>query len=139
MCIADLLSTLASACREPMSVERFVPGDGPYTFLVDLGDTTAAYDFDLYTRVDADPESIRDLGELPLEMTWKAPSDSLYRETVYMPLQGRSSFFSRQVLVPYRADVRPYEAGAWALTAAIPDTAALPGLRGLGLVVTKHR
>jgi hypothetical protein len=36
-----------------MSVERFVGGEGPYTFFVEMGDSTASYDFDFYTRVDA--------------------------------------------------------------------------------------
>ena len=130
---------LLAGCREPMSVERFVPGEGPYAFRVDMGDTTLAYDFDLYTRIDDRPEAILNRRELPLRMEWKAPSDSLFREEVYLPLQGKASFFSRQVLVPYRADMRPFEAGEWTLTVSLPDTLSVPGLRGMGLVITKHR
>ena len=48
---------LLTGCREPMSVEKFVKGEGPYTFFVDMGDSTAVYDFDLYTRVDAQSSS----------------------------------------------------------------------------------
>ena len=134
-----LLFVLAVSCREPMGVERFVPGSGPFVFVVDMSDTTASYDFDFYTRVDGDPQEIVSLREIPLRLQWASPSDSLYRETVWLPMQGRGTFFSRDVRAAYRADVRPYEAGIWTLTARLPDTLSVPGLRGLGLVMTKKR
>ena len=49
-----LLAVLAVfSCREPRSTEQFVPGEGPFVFSVDLSDTTAVYDVDLYSRLDA--------------------------------------------------------------------------------------
>jgi|GEM_PF-945525 len=129
----------ALSCREPLSSERFVRGEGPFTFPVDMTDTAAAYDFDFYTRVDARPDEIVRLGEVPVVVRWHSPADSLYDETVYLPLQGRTSFFTRDVRAAYRADVRPYEAGLWTVTVSLPDTVSVPGLRGLGLVVTKRR
>ena len=128
---------LLTACREPMSVERFVRGEGPYTFFVDMGDTTAAYDFDFYTRVDAPLDSLRKMSALPLTVTWTSPSFHVFREEVYMPLEGRTTFFSRQVREPYRADVRPVEPGPWTLSVRVSNPPE--GLRGLGLVVTRKR
>ena len=47
-----LLAVLAVfSCREPRSTEQFVPGEGPFVFSVDLSDTTAVYDVDLYSRL----------------------------------------------------------------------------------------
>ena len=134
-----LLLLSAVSCREPMGSECFVPGEGPFSFPVDMADTTASYDFDFYTRVDALPNEIARLTELPLVVCWQSPSDSLYAETVWMPMQGPSSFFTRDVHTPYRADVRPREAGLWTMTVSLPDTVSVPGLRGLGLVITKKR
>ena len=72
--IIVLLSLAALAgCREPMSVEKFVKGEGPYTFFVDMSDSTAVYDFDLYTRVDAPLDSLRKMTALPLQVTWTSP------------------------------------------------------------------
>ena len=120
------LLLLAVACREPRSVEQFIAGDGPFVFRVDFSDSTAVYDMDLYTRVDAHvfpPEQA-------LLMRWQSPSDSVYRETVYLPL-------SREVYVPYRQGVAPYEWGEWTLTVSSPSPWPV-GLRGLGLVVRKQ-
>ena len=126
-----------TGCREPMSVERFVKGEGPYTFFVDMGDTTAAYDFDFYTRVDAPLDSLRKMPAMPVSVTWTSPSFHVFREDVYMPLEGETTFFSRQVRVPYRTGVRPEEPGLWTLTVRVADPPE--GLRGLGLVVARNR
>lgn len=131
-----LLLFAASACREPGSAERFVPGDGPYTFPVDMTDSLKVYDLDLYTRLDGHPEDLRQLQELLLWMDWTSPSGRKASEKVYMPLQGRSSFFSRQVLVPYRADMHPVEPGEWTLV--ITPIGPPEELAGMGLIVTKR-
>ena len=89
-----------------MSVEKFVKGEGPYTFFVDMSDSTATYDFDLYTRVDAPVDSLRKMTALPLRVTWTSPSFHVFREDVYLPLEGKTSLFSRQVRVPYRVTSR---------------------------------
>jgi len=135
--ISVFLGLLLSGCREPMSVERFVEGEGPYTFFVDLSDTTATYDFDFYTRVDAPRDSLRNLRALPLTVSWSSPSFHVFREEVYMPMEGESTFYSRQIRVPYRAGVRPEEPGPWTLTVLVADPPE--GLRGLGLVVTRKK
>ena len=132
-----LIVCLVVGCKEPMSVERFVAGEGPYTFFVDLGDTTAAYDFDLYTRVDAPADSLRKLAALPLQVTWTSPSFHVFREEVYLPMEGKLTAFSLQVRAPYRADVRPEEPGPW--TVAVRVLEKPEGLRGMGLVVEKKR
>ena len=138
VCIFCLLSLLiCTGCREPMSVERFVKGEGPYTFFVDMSDSTATYDFDLYTRVDAPLDSLRKLAALPLQVTWTSPSFHVFREDVYLPMEGRTSLFSRQVRAPYRAGVRPEEWGQWQVVVRVPD--APEGLCGMGLVVERKK
>ena len=120
-----LLFLLAWSCKEPRSVEQSVKGEGPFVFSVDMSDSTALYDFDFYARVDA-PEIP---AEVQLLLRWTSPSDSVYRETVYLPL-------SDAVYSPYRTGVSPYEPGVWTLTASLLP---LPeGFRGLGLVVRKQ-
>ena len=120
-----------------MSVERFVEGEGPYTFFVEMSDTAASYDFDFYTRVDAPVDSLRKMPALPLTVTWTSPSFHVFREEVYLPLEGMTTAFSRQVRVPYRAGVRPVEPGPWSLTVRAADPPE--GFRGLGLVVERKR
>ena len=128
---------LLTGCREPKSVERFVPGEGPYTFFVEMTDTTASYDFDLYTRIDAPADSISRMAALPLTMVWTSPSFHVFKEEVFLPLDGMGTFFSRQIRAPYRADVRPVEWGPWTLTVRVSDPPE--GLRGMGLVVSRNR
>ena len=134
--IIILLCAIAG-CREPMSVEKFVEGEGSYTFFVDMGDSTAAYDFDFYTRIDAPADSLLKMTALPLQVTWTSPTFHVFREDVYMPLEGRITAFSRQVRVPYRADVRPEEPGPWTILVRVAEPPK--GLRGMGLVVEKKR
>ena len=136
--IIVLLSLAALAgCREPMYVEKFVKGEGPYTFFVDMSDSTAVYDFDLYTRVDAPLDSLRKMTALPLQVTWTSPSFHVFREDVYLPMEGKTSLFSRQVRAPYRAGVRPSEWGQWQVVVRVPDAPA--GLCGMGLVVERKK
>ena len=123
---------LAFACRQPASVEQFIEGSGPYVFPIEMSDSTAVWDIDLYTRVDATDVP----SELALEITWESPSQAVFTETVYLPLQAGTSFFSHEACVPYRSGVVPSERGVWTLTV----TALEPpeGLRGMG-TVTKRR
>ena len=135
--IAFLFCILLTGCREPMSVEKFVRGEGPYTFFVDMVDSTAAYDFDFYTRVDAPLDSLRKLQALPLQVTWTSPSFHVFREDVYLPMEGKTSLFSRQVRAPYRAGVRPEEWGPWQVVIKVQDPPE--GLCGMGLVVHRRK
>jgi hypothetical protein len=120
-----------------MSVERFVKGEGPYTFFVDMTDSTASYDFDLYTRVDAPMDSLRKMTSLPLTVTWTSPTFHVFKEDVYMPMEGQGSFFSRQIRAPYRAGVRPTEWGQWVIAVRVNNPPV--GLRGMGLVVERKK
>lgn len=120
-----------------MSMEKFVKGEGPYTFFVDMGDTTVAYDFDFYTRIDAPADTLARMTSLPLQVTWTSPTFHVFREDVYMPLEGRVTAFSRQVRVPYRTGVRPEEPGPWTVMVRVMDPPQ--GLRGMGLVVERKR
>ena len=120
-----------------MSVEKFVKGEGPYTFFVEMTDSTASYDFDLYTRVDAPVDSLRKIAALPLQVTWTSPTFHVFREEVYLPMEGKMSLFSKQVRAPYRAGVRPEEWGPWQVVVRVQDPPE--GLCGMGLVVSRNR
>ena len=135
--ISLLLGVALAGCREPMSVEKFVRGEGPYTFFVDMVDSTASYDFDFYTRVDAPLDSLRKMQALPLQVTWTSPSFHVFREDVYLPMEGKTSLFSRQVRAPYRAGVRPEEWGPWQVVVRVQDPPE--GLCGMGLVVERKK
>ena len=126
-----------NGCREPMSVEKFVKGEGPYSFFVDMTDSTATYDFDLYTRVDAPLDSLRKLQALPLTVTWTSPSFHVFKEEVYLPMEGHMSLFSKEVRAPYRAGVQPGEWGQWVVNVRVTNPPE--GLRGMGLVVARKR
>ena len=127
----------AVSCRQPRSMELFVPGsEGPFEFVLDMSDSTAAYDFEFYTRLDGRHRDIETDVEMPLTLVWQSPSDSLFVETVYVPLTGgEETFYSREVRVPYRSGVVPAEPGIWSLRASLP--VRVPGLRGLGLIVNR--
>ena len=132
-----LFLLLLTGCKEPMSVERFVKGEGPYTFFVEMTDSAASYDFDLYTRVDAPKDSLKKMTSLPLTVTWTSPSFHVFKEDVYMPMEGQGSFFSRQIRAPYRAGVRPTEWGQWVIAVRVNNPPE--GLRGMGLVVERKK
>lgn len=123
---------LAFACRQPASVEQFIAAPGPYAFVLDLSDSTAVWDISLFSRVDA----LDAPAELALDVTWTAPSEAVFTETVYLPLQAGTSFFSHEACVPYRSGVAPSERGVWALT--VTPVEPPTGLRGVG-VVTKRQ
>ena len=131
-----LVLLLAFACREPSSVEQFIAAPGPYEFQVEMTDTTVSYDFSFYTRLDGYPSELQAAHELPLRITWVSPSDSVFTENVFMPLKGQSTLFSRQVLQPYRTNVRPVQPGLWTLTVTVPYSGGRELLRGLGLTVS---
>ena len=122
---------LVLACNQPRSTESFIRGTGPYEFAVDMTDSTAAYNFDLFTRIDA-TEVPR---QLQLDITWKNPQASSFTETVYLPVERGSSFFSQESYAPYRADVAPLVPGLWTITVAVPNPPE--GLCGVGLVVRR--
>ncbi len=136
--ILTLSALLAIACREPLSTEQFMLGGGPYVFSVDMTDSTATYDFDLFTRLDGDHDALATLKGTLLRAEWRSPSDSVFVEKVYLPLDGtRRSYYSRQVYVPYRAGMAPLQPGLWTLTFRQEDRLEMVPLRGLGLVVRR--
>ena len=127
-----LVAVLAVSCRQPDTVEQFIRGEGPYTFSVDMTDSTATYAFDVFTRVDA----TQCPAEICLEMAWKAPCDSVFTETVYLPMTGPSSYFFHDAYAPYRDRVVPAEWGLWELVITVPEQPE--GFRGMGLVTKKQ-
>lgn len=108
-------------------MERFVKGEGPYRFIVDMSDTTAVYDFDFYTRVDTHKADLP--AQTAIQACWMSPSGAEFTETVYLPVAS-------EVYAPYRAGMRPSEPGVWLLTVTFPSPPK--GLTGLGLVSRKN-
>ena len=49
--LLPILLVLAVSCSEPLSSEYFIRGEGPYEFTVEMADSLARYDFDLFTRI----------------------------------------------------------------------------------------
>lgn len=129
--LLPLFALLLLACSQPRSTETFIRGIGPYEFTVEMTDSTARYDFDLFTRIDASEYP----SALPLNITWKDPAGSVFAESVRLPVSRGGAFFSQEAYVSYRADVIPAEYGIWTLTVTVP--APPEGLRGLGLVTRK--
>ena len=128
------------SCREPSSVENFVKGaEGPYSFDVDMSDSTRTYDIWIYTRTDSRPALVKDVSGIPLDITWTSPGGKTFSETVYMPLRDsvRHFFYSSETSRPYRTGVVPIEPGIWKMEVSIPDSARIKGFRGLGVRV-KH-
>lgn len=129
---------LAAACVEPMSKETFQKGEGPYRFDVDMSDSTSVYDFTFYTRIDGGFFGVDAPEEIKMTVLWKSPSDSLFGETVFMPLIDSSgTFYSSQITAPYRKGVAPLEWGKWEMEVVVPER--VKGMRGLGLITGKTR
>ena len=126
-----LLLLLALSCRQPASTELFVKAPGPYVFAVDMTDSTVAYDFDLFSRIDASSSP----AQLRLNVSWEGPAVPAFTESVYLPVQRGSAFFSQESYAPYRAGVVPVRWGPWTLTVAVPNPPE--GFRGMGLVVRR--
>lgn len=123
-----IILILAVSCREPRSAESFIRGTGPFEFRVEMADSAALYDFDFYTRIDAKTCP----GETPLMVQWVSPSDSVFRETVYLPLS------CGEVYEPYRRACSPVEYGTWKCIVDVPEAVSIKGFRGLGLVVSRE-
>lgn len=134
--IIAALFLLAVSCREPLSSEQFIMGDGPYEFEVAMKDTAAVYDFTFYTCMDK-PEGIARASGIVLAARWLSPSGAEAVERIELPLtDGEDDFFTRQIRVPYRNGMAPVETGEWKLTIT-PDCVP-EGWRGLGLIIEKH-
>ena len=91
---------------------------------MEVVDSLALYDFSFYTRVDGD-EHAED--PLRLDISWVAPSDTVYRETVYMYAGDERGQLQR-----YRSYMRFPLTGEWMLKVSVSPQ--LDGFRGLGLV-----
>ena len=128
-CAAVLSLLVLAACSAPASRESFhrSDGSGEYSFDVELADTAATYSFSFYTTVDSPPLLPDTLSSFPMRLLWRAPSGRSFSETVYYPAKSRK--------VCYRRGVTPAEPGLWTLyVSVVPEP---PGLRGLGLIVSR--
>ena len=84
------------------------------------------------------PEELLPLDGTNLRVEWKAPTDSVYVERMYLPLdRGKKSYFSAQVYESFKADWTPAMPGLWTLTLRPEDRSEVLPLRGMGLVVTR--
>ena len=113
------------SCARPTSGELFLAAPrNSYDFPVEVVDSLALYDFSFYTRVDGDEHSG---APLRLDISWVAPSDTVYRETVYMYAGDERGRLQR-----YRSFMRFPLAGEWTLKVSVSPEEK--GFRGLGLV-----
>lgn len=120
---------LLSGCGRPTGGEQFLPGPrNSYDFHLEVADTLALYDFSFFTRVDKNgSKAFAPHEPLRLGIVWRDPSDSTYRETVWM----RPEYVGGTVR-KYRTGVQFPMAGEWVLSVSItPET---EGLRGFGLI-----
>ena len=118
-----------SSCGRPTSGEMFLPAPrNSYDFPVDVQDSLAQYDFSFYTRVD-DDERVCD--PLRFDISWVAPTDTVYRETVYMYAGDEHGKLQR-----YRTYLSFPATGQWVLKVSVSPE--MKGFRGLGLVWTER-
>ena len=116
---------LLCSCARPTSGETFLPAPrNSYDFTLQVVDTLSLYDFSFYTRVDGE-EGVSE--PLRFDISWVAPADTVYRETVYMYAGDEKGKLQR-----YRSYVRFPAAGEWTLKVGVSPE--IKGFRGLGLV-----
>ena len=113
------------SCARPTSGELFLAAPrNSYDFPVEVVDSLSIFDFSFYTRVDGD-EHVAD--PLRFDISWVAPSDTVYRETVYMYAGDENGKLQR-----YRSYMRFPQKGEWTLKVSVSPE--VKGFRGLGLV-----
>lgn len=118
------------SCERPTRGEIFLASPrNSYDFPVEVEDTLAFFDFGFYTRVDGDS---RTDSPVRLDISWVAPNDSLYRETVWMMAGAGDG-----TLQKYRSYVRFPLSGKWLLKVGVSPE--VRGFRGLGLVWEENR
>ena len=132
-----LLAVLLVFCSAPKGQEQFVRGKGPWTFTVRLDSLTVS-DFYFYTRRDGAPSRRSKVAELPLDIEWISPAADTLVETVYLPLESKSSFYSSESSILYRSEVTPPRSGDWTLVVSPHDSVTVRGLRGLGIAIKNH-
>ena len=81
-----------------------------------------------------EPKTVLSVG---FSLSFISEAGTVFTENVFMPLKGQSTLFSRQVLQPYRTNVRPVQPGLWTLTVTVPYSGGRELLRGLGLTVSQ--
>lgn len=113
-----------AGCSRPTAGEIFIPAPrNAYEYTLDVQDTLASYDLAFYTRIENPAREV----QLKFNIVWKDPSDSLYRETVYLR-QGEEDAVVRN----YRTGMHFPQEGEWTLYVTV--TPEVRGFRGLGLV-----
>ncbi|MBP5488841.1 MAG: hypothetical protein J6X77_04640 [Bacteroidales bacterium] len=118
------------SCGRPLSGELFLASPrNSYDFPLTVVDSLALYDFAFYTRVDGDGSVWQ---PVRLDISWVAPSETVYRETVYMLTGAEHGTLQR-----YRSYVRFPAAGQWTLKVAVSPE--VEGFRGLGLTWKEKR
>lgn len=134
------------ACHRPAMEETFIRVSdrdnlGRYCFRVDLADSTLTYDVDLLVGMACDDPDFSAFRQLPLRLQWTAPSGQPYEETVWVRRKelSDSTFYDKHFWVEYRHDLRPVQAGEWALAISIPENFSKQfNITGTGLRLTRH-
>ncbi|MBO8485585.1 MAG: hypothetical protein IAB78_04070 [Bacteroidetes bacterium] len=143
--VCIMLIPVFLCCSEPASSGTFIKScdtetPGLYPFTIDMTDSLCLYDMTLYTRIDATEKRFARMPSgIPLDIRLTSPGGKRYAETVYIPKEGFSMMtsFSREYEMPYRKNIRPEEYGIWKMEIEIQDEKDFPGLRGMGIKVTR--
>lgn len=137
--IAFILLVSVFSCSRPASYEKYVKfedrEDGAYCFDIDMTDSLSCYDLSFYTRIDGKVKP----ASFPIDVRWVSPDGEVYGERAWFSSEGENvevtgSFLSQQIIAPYRSGTVPVVPGVWTLKV----TAAAPGMRGLGIILTKN-
>ena len=138
-----MLLMVSSCVSPPSSKEVFIKNDdrvnGRYKFELDLSDTLASYDINLYSALDCSDDEMHELSSEKLEITLISPSNISFSEVVYFPLDGlkRKDFPSKLYYLPYRVDIVPEEYGDWTMFVSFDEKKDNENIRGLGMQLIK--
>lgn len=100
--LAICLLCLAWSCQRPSGVSDFIKGQRvEYEFRIPQADTLALYDFRFFSGQEAMDSPVA------LGVRWVSPSAQIYREEVWLPMDGKPHY--------YRLGLRFVEQGDWTL------------------------
>ena len=137
-----LLAVAAAACSRPSSREFFVVRENAeygdtYSFILDLGDSTAEYGLDFYTRLERGAFETFPSDDIVLDLRWFSPSDSILTDTAFVRIGDNSgqSYYTKDLVSGYTDRLELPEAGEWRLKTRIVNDAG--AIRGLGLILKR--
>ena len=108
-----------------------------YSFILDLGDSTAEYGLDFYTRLERGAFETFPSDDIVLDLRWFSPSDSILVDTALVSLTrpAGSAYYTKDLISPYSPALDLEEHGEWRLKAKVvnhPDA-----VRGMGVILRR--